>query len=342
MPNPGRVQALIYALGSAKQADIATASATFIRVPKLDLAVPFLNYGTETDKDWIGKGSEFISAAGVYPTAYTFGGAINRYGSAEWMLWSWIYALSSCTLSSGLYTAVPLDNSVGLEPYYFSIVGQLTGGGGTIFDEMYRGCAVEEVVTNFKYGPTLASIENNCTYVGSGLHTIPSGVSVPATLVEKYMHSSSMVITVNGVDYIAGTPGKATMLMGTISWKNNIIVPLSYYPGSGTVDNAAVGGRFLIGNRVPLFTFTAFLESDSNQYAALIAQTTGTAVVTFTFDATHFITFTFHSVSFEAVTRTHEEGIVSVTVNVAPKTSDGTASGVVTVTGKCGVTDIAQ
>jgi len=147
---------------------------------------------------------------------------------------------------------------------------------------------------------------------------------------------------VNGVDYIAGTSGATSMLMGTISWKNNIIVPLSYYPGSGTVDNAAVGGRFLIGNRVPTFNFTAFLESDSNQYANLISQTTGTAVVTFTFDATHFITFTFHSVSYESVVRTQEEGIVAVTVNVAPKTADDTAAGVLTVTGKCGVADIAQ
>lgn len=342
MSGPARVQGLVYALGSAKQADISTISSSFIRVPKLDMGVPFLDYGTETDKDWIGKGSEFVSAGGVYPTAYQFGGSVNRYGSAEFMLWSWLYALSNVTLSTGLYTAVPLDNAAGLEPLYFSIVGQLAGGGGTLFDEAYLGCAIDEVVTEFKYGPTLASIQQNCTYLGSGKHTIPSGVSVPATLAEKYMHSSSMAITVNGIDYVAGSPGARTMLMGSIGWKNNIIRDMMYYPGSGTVDGAAVGGRMLIGNRVPTFSFTALLQSDSTEYAKLIAQTTGTAVVTFTFDATHFITFTFHSVSFEKVSRTQENGIVAVTVTVAPKTSDGTAAGCLTVTGKCGVSDLCQ
>src|SRR5678816_2440561 len=295
MAGPARVQALIFALGSAKQANITTASSTLIRVPKLDMGVPYLAYGTETDKDWIGKGNEFISAAGVYPTAYGFGGSINRYGSAEFMNWAWAYALSSVNLAAGLYTSTPLDNSVGLEPYYFTIVGQLSGGGGTLFDEAYLGCAIEEVVTNFKYGPTLASVEQNCTYIGSGKNTVPSTVTVPAVLSEKYMHSSSMALTVNGVDYVS----TKTMLMGSIGWKNNIIAEMGYYPGSGTQDSAAIMGRMLIGNRVPSFSFTALLQSDSLEFTKLIAQTTGTAVVTFTFDATHYITFTFESVSFE-------------------------------------------
>ena len=337
MAAPGRVQALIYALGSAKQADIATASTSYIRVPKLDLGVPFLDYGTETDKEWIGKGNEFISAAGVYPTAYSFNGSINRYGSAEFMAWAWIYALSKVTLASSLYTAIPLDNSLGLEPLYFSIVAQLSGGGGTIFDEKYIGCAIEEVTTEFKYGPTLASIQQNCTYVGSGKNLIPSGVTVPATLTEKYMHSSSMAITVNGVDYVS----TKTMLMGSIGWKNNILVDMGYYPGSGSQDGASIMGRMLIGSRMPSFQFTALLQSDSTEYAALIAQTTGTAVVTFTFDATHFCTFTFESVSFESVRRTQENGLVAVTVVVAPKATGGSPD-VLTFTSKNGVADLGQ
>src|SRR5678815_4621480 len=95
------VQALIFALGSAKQANITTASSTLIRVPKLDMGVPYLAYGTETDKDWIGKGNQLISAAGVYPTAYRFGGSINRYGSAELMTSASANALSSVNLPGG-------------------------------------------------------------------------------------------------------------------------------------------------------------------------------------------------------------------------------------------------
>lgn len=342
MPGPARVQGLVYCLGSAKQANISTASTTYIRVPKLDMGVPFSNYGTETDKDWIGKGSEFVSATGVYPTAKTFGGSASRYGSAEWMLWSWVYALGHNTLASSLYTATPLANATSLEPPYFSLLAQLAGGGGTLFDETHIGCAVEEVVTEFKYGPTLASITNNCTYIGSGKITTPSGVSAPSVLSEKYMHSQSMAITINGIDYVAGSPGAATMLMGSIGWKNNIIAPLMYYPGSGSQDGAAIGGRMLIGNRVPTLNFTAFLQSDSTEYAKLVAQTNGTAVITFTFDATHFCTFTFAQVSFSAVTRTTEEGIVAVSVTCEPKTVTGDGTDVVTVSGKCAITDICQ
>ena len=146
-------------------------------------------------------------------------------------------------------------------------------------------------------------------------------------------------ITINGVNYVSA----GTALMGTLAWKNNLILPMRYIPGSGLdSDGFAVGNRMFIGNRVPSFQFTVFLTSASAEYAALVAQTTGTAVLTFTFDSTHTVTFTWNQISFEMVEKTQEEGIVAVTVTVAPQYDTGGSLWPLTVTGKCAITDIAQ
>lgn len=337
---PARVQSLIFALGSAKQADISTASTTFNRFLKLDSDVPTLKYGTETDKDEIGKGNEFISSGGVFPTAYDVSGRIEKFGSAEFVAWAWAYALGNVALATALYTINPIDPATTLELPYFTMAAKLAEGGGTAFNEAYLGMAIEDVETTFKYGPGRGSVKTSISYVGSGKHTIPSGVSFPAVLTEHYMLSSSAAVTINGIDYVAGSPGSKTILSGTMGWGNKLVLPLRYFPGSGLVDNAAVGGRILIGNREPRFSFTAFLQADSTEYAKLIAQTTGTAVITLTYDATHFVTWTYHSVSFEMVERTTEEGLVAVTVTVAPK--NDASLGVLTVTSKNAITDIAQ
>lgn len=341
---PARIQGYKFALGSAKQANITTASTSYNCFTKLDTGIPTLAYNTETDKDEIGKGNEFISIGGVYPTYWDIAYSMQKYGSAEWMNWSWGYALGNVGLASGLYTTRPIDPGVTLELPYFSMVSQLAEGGGAAIDELYYGMQIARVETTFKYGPGRQSLENNVDIIGTGKNLLPSAVSIPAPLAEKYMLSSSMAISINGIDYVAGSPGAKTILMGTIGWDNNPIAALRYFPGSGIQSNAAIGGRIMIGNRVPTLNFTAFLQADSTEFAKLVAQTTGSAVITFTFDATHFITFTYTSVSFSAVSRSQEEGIVAVNVTCAPQ-YDPTGSpvhGLVTVTGKCAITDIAQ
>jgi len=337
---PARLQSLQFAVGSAKQTDIATISSTFNRFLQLNTDAPFLRYGTETDKDEIGKGNEFISANGVFPTAYDFSHRLDKFGSAEWMLWAWGYAMGTVGLATGLYTIEPLDPCMSLELPYFSVIAKLAEGGGNAFDEAYIGNAIEEVTTSFQYGPGRSSVKTNVSIAGSGRHTIPSGVAMPAVTSEKYALSSSLAISINGIDYVAGSPGAKTILSGSMGWRNNLLLPMGYFPGSGIVDNAAVRGRLLIGNRVPSLSFTAFLQHDSTEYAKLIAQTGGTAVITLTYDSTHFVTWTYNNVSFDMVERTQEDGIVAVTTNVAVRNNGSNVP--LVVTGKCGITDIAQ
>jgi len=162
-------------------------------------------------------------------------------------------------------------------------------------------------------------------------------VSVPAVLSENYLLSSSAAVTIITEDYVAAK----TILAASVSWKNNLLAGLQYRPGSGLdADGFAVGQSLFIGNRVPTLTFTALLTHLSDEYAKLIAQTTGTVVLTLTFDATHFVTWTWEKVSFEMVERTQEEGLVAVTVTCAPQFD--AVNGVLQVTSKNAITDIAQ
>jgi hypothetical protein len=304
--------------------------------------IPYLRAMTETDKDEVGKGNEFITQ--VFKTSKEPAQQrIEKYGSAEFTLWAWGYGMGRVGLATGLYTIHPTDPGTTIENPYFSVVAQLAAGGGNAIDEAHVGCSVESVETVFKYGPTRASLRTTVDYVGSGISTLPSGVSVPAVLAEDYMMSSSMAISINGVDYVS----EKMALQGSMGWRNNSILPMRYFPGSGLdSDGFAIGGRTFFGNRVPTLSFTVFLDNNSLEYAKLVAQTSGTATLTATFDATHFVTWTYNNVSFELVEKTQEEGLVAVTVTVAPKYDatvvGGIANNVLIVTGKCGIADICQ
>jgi hypothetical protein len=336
---PTRVQGLQFALGSALQSTQTTASATYNLWRKLNLEVPYLVNHTENDEAEIGKGNEFITQ--VYKTYIEPAPQrINKYGSAEWLLWSWCYALGSVTLATGLYTATPINPGTTIEPLYFTLVAVLPAGGGYAIQEAQIGCAIESVVTSFKYGPGRASVTCDVEYVGLGVWEEGGGIpTIPGSpLSETYLLSSSATCTINGQDYV----GEKMILSGSIGWKNNIILPLRYFPGSGIDSNGfATGGRMLMGARVPTFTFTALMDENSVEYAQLVAQTNGSASISFTASSTEYVAFNWTNVQFEMVERKAEEGLIAVTVNVAPIYTS-TLSSFFNVSGKCGITDIAQ
>jgi hypothetical protein len=332
-----RIQNKILGLGLAKQTDIATASLTFIRFRQLNAELAPSGLVTENDAAEIGKGDEFISSTGVYPVSWNPLARIDKYSSAEFMCWAFAYALGGVTEVTGTYTIKPIDVCAhGLELPYFSVAEQVCETGGMALDNAFLGCAIEDVTWDFNYGPGRQSGRVTVNWVGSGRMTTPSGVTIPAAVAEHYMLSASMTLTINGTDYIAAK----TMLSGQIAWKNNLLVGPGFYPGSGVQNGAAVRGRIEIGARASTLTFTARLLKNSDEYAKLIAATTGTAVITATFDATHTITFDYPSVQYETVVNGEQDGIVSVTVTVATK-SDPT-NGVITITAQCGITGIAQ
>src|ERR1051326_1135943 len=152
-----RVQSEILGLGKAKQANISTIAASFLRFKKLNMDLISTGFTTENDADEIGKGDEFVSPSGVFPVAYTPAGRLDKYASAEFMIWATAYALGNVTEVSGLYTIVPINPGTSLELPYFSIVEQVPEGGGNAIDNAFIGCAIEDFNFSFNSGPGRAS-----------------------------------------------------------------------------------------------------------------------------------------------------------------------------------------
>jgi hypothetical protein len=332
-----RIQNKVLGLGLDAQADIVTPSTTFIRFRQLNAELAPSGFLTENDAGEIGKGNEFISVDGVYPVSFNPLARVDKYSSAEFMTYAFAYALGVATEATGTYTITPIDPCVtGLELPYFTVVEQQCESGGMALDNAFIGCACEDVTYDFNYGPGRQSGRVTMNWVGSGKMATPSAIVVPDVVPEHYMLTGSMQLTINGVNYITAK----TILSGQIAWKNNLLVGPGFFPGSGMQDGAAIRGRLEIGVRASTFTFTARLLKNSTEYALLLAGTTGTAALTVSFDATHTMTFTYHSIQYETVVNGEQDGIVSVTVNVATK--DDPTNGVLTITSKCGISGIAQ
>lgn len=329
-----RVQQLLYGLGLAKQADIATISASFLRFRKLNMDLAALDYQTETDEDEVGKGVEF--AEQVFPVANDMRTRVEKFGSAEWLTYVLAYGLGGVAYAGGIYTITPLNPSTSLELPYTSLVQQLAEGGGQAIDEAHVGIAVDGFEIQFNYGPGRQSLRVNADLISSGRITTPSGVTLPATQSEHYMLSQSMAISINGTDYVSNK----TILSGTFGWRNNLLANAGYFPGSGLQNGAAIRGRLEIGKRVPSFTFQARLTKTSPEYAALIAQTTGTAVITFTYDGTHTVTLTWEQVSYKARQLGNADGLATVEVTVQPQYNNST--GILSASCQCGIVGIAQ
>jgi len=138
------------------------------------------------------------------------------------------------------------------------------------------------------------------------------------------------------VDYVAN----GRILSGSIAWKNNLMLSAGFFPGSGLQGGYAIRGRLEIGARVPSFTFTTRLVNGSDEYTKLVAQTTGTAVLKVDYDANNSAQWTWQQISYQVAENTEADGIVAVTVTVAPQYN--ATNGILTFVGKCGITGIAQ
>jgi hypothetical protein len=326
-------------LGLNKQAAIATIGTTFLRFKKNNADVTSPKPMFENDAPEIGKGNEFISAGGTFPSHYEVANRIEKYASAEFTTWAIAYALGNVAQTGAgpyVYTLVPLNPGVTLELPYFTVVEQVAEGGGSAIDTAFIGCAIEDFTYQFNSGPGRASSKMTVNWVGSGVLTQPSAVTVPAVVVENNMLAGSMSLTVNGVNYITAK----TILSGSIGWKNNLLLNAGFFPGSGLQNGLQVRGRMEIGARVPTFQFTTRLLAASTEYATLIAQTTGTAVLTVQHDSGNTVTFTFPETAFQMAENTESDGIVAVTVTVAPEYN--VTTGVFSVSATCGITGIAQ
>jgi hypothetical protein len=333
-----RVQNLILGLGTSKQANISTPGSTFVRFKKLNTTITTPQLVTENDAAEIGKGNEFISQ--TFPSHVNVANSIEKFASSEFVSWTAAYALGNVVVTGSTapysYTITPIDPSTTLELPYFSVVEQISEGGGMAVDNLYTGCAINDWTYSFNSGPGRASSKMSVNWVGSGIYTSPSAITVPALTTEDNMLAGSMALSVNGVDYVAN----GRIVSGSIGWSNNLMLNAGFYPGSGLENGYQTRGRIEIGARAASFQFTVRAIHGSTEYTTLQNQTSGTATLTVSHDANNSLTFNFPEMLFQAVNNGDSDGLVTFNITGAP--AYNSTSGILTVTTKCGIPAIAS
>ncbi len=343
--SPVNIQEMLIGFGKNKQADIATPNVVggIWRLGKLNSEFGGPNLKTEDDADELGKGHEF--ATQLFKTNWDVAGSIEKYSSSDFAAWAMAFGLGKCVKTGAgenhIYTCTPLDPVAdGLELPYFSFVEQLRPGAGAVLDRMAIGCAIEDWTLTVGSGPGRANSKLVVNYAGSGKHAKPSGIELPAAIVEKLLPSASLACTINGHDYVTAK----NFVSLTASWKNNLRLDSGFYPGSGfqgaTADTGAIRGRLEVGKRVLALQFVARFAEGSEELDDLEDLAEGTAVVGLTYDANNNLVLTYHRLAFGVVELGNADGLVTVQVTCTPMMHS--ANGLLTAVAKCNTDGIAQ
>lgn len=342
-----RLQEVMIAFGKGKQADISTAqlSAALWRFTKLNGGLGDPKAQIEDDSAEYGKGNEWPTV--TYLTNWDIAGQIEKYLSAEFAAWAMTYSLGKTVLTGAgpyVYTCTPAipANGDAAEVPYFSYCEQIRPGGSVVLDRLAVGCGVEGWSLAVGSGPGRANSKLTVDIVGSGkVIDSATGITMPAIQTEKLLPSASLTLSINGVDYVTNK----NIVSLTSSWKNNLRLNAGFFPGSGfqssgVATSGAVRGRLEFGNRQGDLKFVVRLDSTSLEYAKLKAQTTGTAVITLTFDASNSLQLTWQKMAFQAVTIGETDQIATVAVDGLPM-FDAT-NGYLTAVAKTAVGGICQ
>lgn len=328
--------------GKLRQTDIATdaIAAECWKLNKLNADYVNPQFITEDNAAEYGKGHEFATES---HKSHVKVGPFNleKYLSAEIIAWACGFGLGSPTKSGStpnfIYTCVPLvKTTAGLELPYFTFIEQIRSGADTILDRAYVGCALNSFEVNVVTGPGRGSSKITMQMLGSGKITEPSAIELPAATVEKLLPSASLALSIISVDYIT-LKDIVSLAWG---WNNNLIEDTMFYPGSGTQDGYAIGGRIESGDRTPTLNFVVRVHKDSAEYTKLMAQTTGTAVITQTYDSNNTYTATFQQVGFTAVDMGEANGIVTVSVRCSVQSH--ATNGVLSVVAKAATDGICD
>jgi hypothetical protein len=159
--------------------------------------------------------------------------------------------------------------------------------------------------------------------------------------VEKLLPSASLALTISGVNYVSNR----NIVSLETSWKNNVRLDGGFYPGSGFQTpgdgaSGAIRGRLEFGNRQGALRFVARFVNGSTELTKLRQQTTGTAVLSLTYDTNNSLEITWHKVSFASAEVGETDGIVTVSVDCLPMWDE--TNGIVSAVAKCNVDGICQ
>lgn len=289
----------------------------FKRFSMVQTPLATYNPTTESDAGEYGNGDEF--ARQNFAVAADTGQTITKYLSSESAAWAWAHALGNVAITGSgpyVYTITPqVASSAGIELPYFHVMEQMRPGGSAVIDRILTGCAANRLSIQLNNGPGRQNSRLSLQWIGSGQVTTPSALAMPAATTEHLLNAGGLALTINGFDYVSNK----NFVSCEFGVANNLDPTSGYFPGSGLQNGFQLRGRIWFGNRTPYFTFVALYANGSPELAALLAQTTGTAVATITLDANNVMAATFQKVAFNsAVIGPGPNGTVAVQCALQP------------------------
>lgn len=339
MGTVANTQETIIGISYKKQSAIGTgvtSAADFWRIAKTNPSLASIDLKTESDAADIGKGDEF--AQNVFLLSKDIAVPIEGYLTSAKLAWALAFALGKTTKTAPaagayLYTSVmssPVTD--GIEPPLFTYVEQIRPGGSSVIDQAINDCCVNSMSVKMNSGAGRQNATISVEAVGSGLTTQPSAITLPASLVEAGLNSGGFGIVINGTNYITAR----SFVDCEFGISKAIDLEGGLYPGSGTQGGFQIRGRMEHGVRAVTLRFKARFTNGSTELASLLAQTDGTAVLTWqgaliTGSTYHGGTITLHKSRISAAKVQDSGGkvVVECTVTAITHPSNGLVTAVI-------------
>lgn len=325
------IQEVYTALGfhkqSALQTPLVAADMWTLAQVNRDVMLPEMAY--ESNAGDMGKGTPF--ATQLFPLSARAGGPWNARLSSENAALAGVFGIgltSKAVSGDGFkYTCSVGTTFADLEVDMptMTIVQACRQGASDVFDFALVGMAMEELTIQLKSGVDRNTAMLNTTFIGSGVYASPSTIVLPAATTEHSLNiGGATALTILGQNYVS----TLRFLEGEFRWKNNIPVERNYVPGGGLQDGFNVMGRMRRGVPEASFRMQVEVVDGSTEWAAFLAQTTGTVVLTIDGAALgvakHQLKITLHQVQFKTHNWTESDGLIVADIECDVQLKSGT------------------
>lgn len=300
---------------SALQTGLAAADMFTLTQTSSEIPTPELTY--EDNAGDYGKGTPF--ATQIYKLAAKAPMTWAARLSSENAAWLGAFAIgipTKAAASTGFkYTSVVGSTFAALEADMpvTTVATACRPGASDVFDFALIGMACEELNLSLKTGIGRDTATISSTWVGCGKYANPSGLTLPASYTEHSLNiGGATALTLIGTNYVS----TLRFLSCDFQWKNNIREQSNYVPGGGLQDGFNIMGRMRRGTPTATFRARVELVDGSPEWAAFLAQTTGTVVITILGDLIggavyHGLTLTLHQCQFTKHMFTSEDGLIA-------------------------------
>ena len=235
-----------------------------------DPAIP--DFQTEDDANETGAGHEFPTTN--YKVSKGITKTLAAVCSSEIMAFIAAFGMGKVVktgIGPFVYTATFADRAVdGEDMPTFGLVQELRA-----WEPGWAGNAISGWGLSLQRGASRSAATVSINVVGIGKETNPSTITMPARLSQNDLLSASLLLTAVGNDYV--TPATINSLELTVEL--GLDVEDMFFPGSGTEDGFALGGRTRYGVRSVSLNVNAEFTGETLEIDKIKAQTEGVVTI---------------------------------------------------------------